>query len=139
MARGRGRVGAKSAKRRQEGGALALGRASTTLSGYQYLRARLIARSGGYDEIVGRPTFGTDVAHVVARSAGGPDDVWNTLWLSRPTHRLMEAPFAKGRIIAARVMVQGVKGISWVRVKAVDKFAYQRGEYVELASGFVTA
>jgi len=103
------------------------------------LRARLIARSGGYCEVLGTPTFGVEVCHVVARSAGGGDDDWNTYWGSRAANRAQQAAFARGRLLMAREIRDGVKGIAWEWVRAADKHAYRRGEFVLLASGFIPA
>ena len=139
MKRGRTRVGAASAARRKAGGAIAQGRPATTLTGYQLLRAQLIARSGGYDEVYGKPLFGTDVAHVVARSQGGADTLDNTLWLARATHRQMEAPYANGRLVVTRVTVKGVRGFDWELVIAADKHAYRRGDFEVLNGGFIAA
>ena len=54
-------------------------------------------------------------------------------------HRLMEAPFVRGRLLVARITVNRVRGFDWQVVKAVDKHAYRRGDSKLLASGFIPA
>lgn len=139
MKRGRVRVGAAAAKRRREGGQQAQGRASETVAGYKSLTERLRARSGSWCEIHGRPCQGTEVCHVVARSAGGPDDDWNTYWGCRAANQQQQAAFRSGRLVACRVMKCGVKGIDWVVIRAAGKVAYQLGEYMIHAAGFIRA
>ena len=137
MARGRVRVGATSSKRRRQGGKIAPGRDSESVAGYRSLTERLKARSASWCEIHSRPCRGTEVCHVVARSAGGPDDDWNCYWGCRAANSQQQAPFAKGRLVAARVMKHGVKGIDWVVIRAAGKVAYLLGEWEPLTSGFI--
>ena len=133
------RVGRASAQRRRQGGKQAQGRPSETVAGYAALTARLIARSGGYCEIHGRPEFGSQVCHVVARSQGGADTDWNTYWGCARANLQQMAAFARGRLMCARVIKHGVVGIEWELVKASGKLAYRLGQYTTLAAWFIQA
>ncbi len=148
------RVGAAAAKRRRAGGRLAVGRPSETRAGLHREREYVRRRAGEICEIcwerrVGRPgtgrTPGTDFAHVVARSQSGPDDHTNALWLCRTCHSAMTAPYSRGRLLVTCVVVKGPhpappeRGFAWELVRAANKWAYQRGEYETLGSGFIRA
>jgi hypothetical protein len=130
----RGRMAKRRPKRDEP---IVKGRPAETVRGYQALTSRLIARSGGYCEVFGRPIFGTEVCHVQGRGAGGADDDWNTYWGSRRANMLQQAPFNKGRLVMTRVIRHGIKGIEWQIVVAADKWHYMAGEYVIAAEGFI--
>ena len=137
MRRGHVRVGAASSKRRREGGQRAQGRPSETVEGYRALGARLIARSGGWCEIHRRPCPGTEICHVVARSAGGADEDWNCYWGCRAANLQQQAPYVKGRLLVSRVGRRGTPGIEWVIVRATGKVAFRLGEYETLDAGLI--
>lgn len=142
MTRGTAKVGRAALARRKAGGKLAVGRDSGTRESLTTEREYVRHRAGNFCEIRTADLArhdGTDFAHVVARSQGGPDDRYNALWLCRADHRRMEAAYARGRLVVSRLTVNGVRGFDWEYVSAADKFAYQRGEFVVLAAGFVAA
>jgi hypothetical protein len=86
-----------------------------------------------------------DPDHVVPRSAGGGDELSNLLHVCRPCHRLRAAPYAEGRLLASRIIKDGVRGIAWQVVKSfpirgeTGKLAYLDGRYEILRHGFVVA
>lgn len=148
----RGPIDKKARARRRRGGKLAVGRDSGTRDSLTVEREYVKGRTLGLCEVGnqgspcgddGRAPFirwGTDFAHVVARSAGGEDTRFNALWLCRYHHRMMERPYAKGRLVVTRVTKSGVRGFDWEIVKAAGKVAYRLGAIDEIvANDFIAA
>ena len=91
------RVGAAAVKRRKAGGKLAVGRPSTTVSGWRALVKELRLRAGGRCEVC-HMLAPLDAHHILKRSQGGPDVLWNLVALCRPHHDMTDAPWSKGRL-----------------------------------------
>jgi 5-methylcytosine-specific restriction endonuclease McrA len=143
MKRGKRRVGQAAAERRKRGGALAVGRPSGTKESLSAERAYVMARAKRRCELCavrGRVTPATDFAHVVARSAGGPDTRFNALATCRACNLAMQGPFAVGRPLVTPIYRRdGVRGFDVEWVYATSKFHYREGDYITIAAGFVPA
>lgn len=135
MRRGTVRVGRAAAQRRRQGGKIASGRDSATLQGYRALREALIARSGGFCEVHGRPCLGAEVCHVIKRSQGGPDTLTNTFWGCRRVNAAMDDAYRIGRLTMMHVVREGISLLDWEWVAAANKQEYERGQYHVLSAG----
>ena len=91
------RVDSAAVKRRRAGGKLAVGRPSTTVSGWRALVKTLRLRAGGRCEVC-HTLAPLDAHHILKRSQGGPDVLWNLVALCRPHHDMTDAPWSKGRL-----------------------------------------
>src|SRR3990167_320835 len=83
---GRGRA---SGKRIRAGGVLAKGRQSPTLSGWREIVTQARQRARGRCECCFK-ALRLEPHHVIPRSLGGPDALWNTVMLDRRCHRMVD-------------------------------------------------
>jgi len=121
----------------------AAGRAALPADDWGLLVLTLKARAEGRCDVCKR-RGPTDPHHIIPRSAGGPDRLWNLASLCRRCHEQVDAPFSSGRLVfvvfqrqpyapvaSTRRPVDTVVAhlggapthVRWVRLRAPDRWA----------------
>lgn len=87
------------------------GRMRATRAELIKIRNRVNARSRGRCEAC----FGTngpfEQHHVIPRSGGGPDAVWNLINLCQADHAMVDAPYMKGRLLTELAWVDTLEDV----------------------------